>query len=302
MGPRNRPGGPQRDRLAGHPHPGASATNSAAAAARTGYRDGSGCRWRRTSRPEGALDPRPRRRRARPRGERRAVFGTIDSWVLWNLTGGAEAASTSPTSRTRRARCSWICARSQWDSEIAGRSASRSRCCRGSSFLAGVRQGRRGPFAGMPIAGILGDQQAATFGQACLSRARPRTPTAPAISCCSTPARSRCSATTGCSPRCVTGSATRTRCTRSRARSRSPGRWCSGCATTSESSRPPAKSRSSRGSVDDNGGAYFVPAFSGLFAPHWRPDARGAIVGLTRYVNEGAPGASGVGGHRISDA
>jgi len=40
-------------------------------------------------------------------------------------------------------------------------------------------------------------------------------------------------------------------------------------------------------SVDDNGGAYFVPAFSGLFAPHWRPDARGAIVGLTRYVNRG---------------
>jgi len=40
-------------------------------------------------------------------------------------------------------------------------------------------------------------------------------------------------------------------------------------------------------SVDDNGGAYFVPAFSGLFAPYWRPDARGAIVGLTRFVNRG---------------
>lgn len=39
-------------------------------------------------------------------------------------------------------------------------------------------------------------------------------------------------------------------------------------------------------SVDDNGGAYFVPAFSGLFAPRWRPDARGAIVGLTRFVNK----------------
>lgn len=40
-------------------------------------------------------------------------------------------------------------------------------------------------------------------------------------------------------------------------------------------------------SVEDNGGAYFVPAFSGLFAPHWRADARGAIVGLTRFVNKG---------------
>jgi glycerol kinase len=40
-------------------------------------------------------------------------------------------------------------------------------------------------------------------------------------------------------------------------------------------------------SVEDNGGAYFVPAFSGLFAPHWRPDARGVIVGLTRFINKG---------------
>src|SRR6185312_9427689 len=40
-------------------------------------------------------------------------------------------------------------------------------------------------------------------------------------------------------------------------------------------------------SVKDNGGAYFVPAFSGLFAPHWRADARGALVGLTRFVNKG---------------
>ncbi len=40
-------------------------------------------------------------------------------------------------------------------------------------------------------------------------------------------------------------------------------------------------------SVEDNGGIYFVPAFSGLFAPHWRPDARGAILGMTRYINKG---------------
>ena len=44
--------------------------------------------------------------------------------------------------------------------------------------------------------------------------------------------------------------------------------------------------RGARRTVDDNGGVYFVPAFSGLFAPYWRPDARGAIVGLTRYVNK----------------
>ena len=68
---------------------------------------------------------------------------------------------------------------------------------------------------------------------------------------------------------------------------RHAARSCSGCATTSASSSPRRRSRTSRKTVDDNGGAYFVPAFSGLFAPHWRSDARGALVGLTRFVNKG---------------
>ena len=72
-----------------------------------------------------------------------------------------------------------------------------------------------------------------------------------------------------------------------RDRSRWRGRSCSGCATTSASSLRRPRSRRSRGRVHDNGGAYFVPAFSGLFAPHWRCDARGALVGLTRFVNKG---------------
>ena len=73
----------------------------------------------------------------------------------------------------------------------------------------------------------------------------------------------------------------------SRARSRSPGslvQWLRdnlGLIADAEEIETLATS------VDDNGGAYFVPAFSGLFAPHWRPDARGALVGLTRYVNKG---------------
>ena len=68
-----------------------------------------------------------------------------------------------------------------------------------------------------------------------------------------------------------------------RARSRSPGRRCSGCATSSASSAAPPRSRRWPARSTDNGGVYFVPAFSGLFAPYWRSDARGAIVGLSRF-------------------
>ena len=54
--------------------------------------------------------------------------------------------------------------------------------------------------------------------------------------------------------------------------------------------------------VEDNGGVYFVPAFSGLFAPHWRDDARGVIVGLTAYANARAHRARGARGDRVADA
>ena len=115
-------------------------------------------------------------------------------------------------------------------------------------------------------------------------RARPRTPTAPATSCCSTPATEIVRSENGLlTTVCYQfGDATR-RSTRSRARSPSPARPCSGCATSSASSAAPRESEALARQVEDNGGVYFVPAFSGLFAPYWRSDARGAIVGLSRF-------------------
>jgi hypothetical protein len=71
-----------------------------------------------------------------------------------------------------------------------------------------------------------------------------------------------------------------------KARSPSPARWCSGCATT-WADRKIGRCRNAGPHRQDNGGIYFVPAFSGLFAPYWRSDARGAIVGMTRFVNKG---------------
>jgi glycerol kinase len=145
----------------------------------------------------------------------------------------------------------------------------------------------RGVFGGLPIAGILGDQQAATFGQACLSPGEAKntygtgnflllnTGTEPVLS------QNGLLTTVGYkigerdTVYCLEGSIAVTG---------SLVQWLRdnlGLIGTAPEIEGIA------GSVEDNGGAYFVPAFSGLFAPHWRSDARGAIVGLTRFVNRG---------------
>ena len=72
-----------------------------------------------------------------------------------------------------------------------------------------------------------------------------------------------------------------------KARSPSPARWCNGCATTSGSSRRAPDVEALARTVEDNGDVYFVPAFSGLYAPHWKESARGVVAGLTRYANKG---------------
>jgi glycerol kinase len=145
----------------------------------------------------------------------------------------------------------------------------------------------RGPLAGVPIAGILGDQQAATFGQACLEIGEAKntygtgnflllnTGTEKVLSrngllttvAYALPDTEPVYALEGSIA--VTGSLIQ---------------WLrDNLGLISSASEVEALART----VEDNGGAYFVPAFSGLFAPYWRPDARGALVGLTRFVNRG---------------
>jgi glycerol kinase len=141
--------------------------------------------------------------------------------------------------------------------------------------------------AGVPIAGILGDQQAATFGQACLSVGDAKntygtgnfmllnTGTEPVPSrhgllttvCYQLGSQAPVYALEGSIA--VTGSLVQWL-------RDNLGLICSA-----------AEIEQLAATVADNGGAYFVPAFSGLFAPHWRSDARGAIVGLTSYINRG---------------
>jgi glycerol kinase len=217
------------------------------------------------------------------------LFGNMDTWVLWNMTGGVDGGVhvTDPTNASRTLLMDLDTL--SWDEGIAadlGVPLSMLPEIRSSSEEYGkVRE--RGALAGVPIAGILGDQQAATFGQACLSPGEAKntygtgnfvllnTGTDKVMSdngllttvCYKIGSQAPVYALEGSIA--VTGSLVQ---------------WLRdnlGMITTAAEIEEHART------VEDNGGAYFVPAFSGLFAPYWRSDARGAIVGLTRFVNKG---------------
>jgi glycerol kinase len=212
------------------------------------------------------------------------AFGTVDSWLLWNLTGGeVHATDPSNASRTMLMDLDTL----QWVPEIAdemGVPVSMLPEIRTSSEVYATA---RGVLDGVPIAGILGDQQAATFGQACLSPGEAKntygTGNFLLLNTGSTKVLSNNGLlTTVCYA--LAGQPAVYALEGSIAVTGSLVQWLrDNLGLIKDASEVEDLARS----VEDNGGAYFVPAFSGLFAPYWRPDARGAIVGLTRYVNRG---------------
>jgi glycerol kinase len=130
------------------------------------------------------LDPRERPRRPCRCRSGPLLFGTPDTWVIWNLTadtrGGIHVTDVTNASRTLLMDLETLAG----PTSCSRCSASRGRCCPRSCRHRGRRRGREPPAArGIPIAGILGDQQAATFGQAAFERGSRRTRTAPATSC-----------------------------------------------------------------------------------------------------------------------
>src|SRR4051812_29819435 len=225
-------------------------------------------------------------REAAARGD--AVFGTIDSWVIWNLTGGPDGGAhvTDVTNASRTMLMDLR--RREWDDEllaIFGVPREMLPAIRASSDPAGYGRTRAsGPVRGeVLVCGALGDQQAATLGQVCTNPGEAKntygtgnfmllntgTQVVPSKAgllttvCYQLGTSDAVYALEGSIA--VTGSAVQ---------------WLRdqlGIIKAASDIEPLAQT------VEDTGGAYFVPAFSGLFAPYWRSDARGAIVGLSRF-------------------
>ncbi|NOH04386.1 MAG: glycerol kinase GlpK [Chloroflexi bacterium] len=221
------------------------------------------------------------------------LFGNIDTWIIWNLTG-EHVTDVSNASRTLLMNLKTL----DWDDEILEIlkiPLSMLPRIKSSSEIYGeikagefnARGGGNLPLQGIPVAGDLGDQQAALFGQTCFKAGEAKNTYG-----------------TGCFMLMNTGE--------------KPVQSKAGLLTTlgyKIGNQKPvyalegsiaitgaliqwlrdnlgiigrsAEVETLANSVEDNGGIYFVPAFSGLYAPYWKSDARGAILGMTRYVTKG---------------
>jgi len=219
---------------------------------------------------------------------RELAFGTIDSWLLWHLTGGVEgglhATDVTNASRTMLMDIATL----DWDEAILdelGIPRSVLPDIRGSAELYGTGVG---DLADVPIAGVLGDQQAALFGQTCFASGEAK---------CTYGTGAFLLMHTGITPVSSTHGLITTVAARlgpsgtpatyalegSVAVAGSLVQWLRDDLAIIDSAdeiEPLARS------VPDSGDVVFVPAFSGLFAPHWRPDARGVIAGLTRFTTK----------------
>lgn len=223
------------------------------------------------------LDNLPGARKRAEKGE--LLFGNIDTWLIWNLTG-AHVTDVTNASRTMLMNLVSL----DWDEEILREMSVPRQML---PMIVSSKESYGTTREGIPVAGDLGDQQAALFGQTCFS-----------------PGEAKNTYGTGCFLLMNTGE--------------TPVQSKNGLLTTigyKIGNRKPIYAlegsiaitgaliqwlRDNLGliekasdvetlaqTVDDNGGIYFVPAFSGLYAPYWKDSARGAIVGMTRFVNKG---------------
>lgn len=221
--------------------------------------------------------------------EGRVCFGTIDTWLIWKLTGGPQG-GVHVTDVTNASRTMLMNLETkQWDSDLCKQLG----IC--PSVLPAIRSSAErygdiaaGPLKGVAISGCLGDQQAALVGQLCLE-----------------PGQGKNTFGTGCFLLVNTGTTavqSHHGLLTTAAFQLGPSAPCyfalegavavSGAAVTwmrdnLKLIKRPEEINELASSVNDNGGVYFVPAFSGLLSPYWREDARGVITGLTHYSNSG---------------
>ncbi len=225
---------------------------------------------------------------ARERAENgELAFGTMDTWVLWNLTGGANGGvhvtDVTNASRTMLMDLETL----EWHApslELMGIPRSMLPEIRSSSEVYGEASGTAA--AGRPVAGILGDQQAALFGQTCFARGEAKnTYGTGSFLLMNTGVEVVHSQKLLTSVGYKLGEGKPTYVLEgSIAVTGGLIQWLRDRLELIDSA---AEVEELARTVEDNGGVYFVPAFSGLFAPYWRDDARGVIVGLTAYANRG---------------
>ncbi len=219
------------------------------------------------------------------RGE--VLFGNIDTWCIWNLTGGPNGGKhvtdVTNASRTMMMNLETLA----WDDEILGILGVPKAMLPEIKASSEEYGKATGVLSGIPVAGDLGDQQAALFGQTCFSTGEAKntygTGNFLVLNTGNKPVPSKSGLITGLGYKignqpavymlegsiAITGALVQ---------------WLRDNLGMIQSS---AEVEALAGTVEDNGGVYFVPAFSGLFAPYWKSDARGVIAGLTRYVNKG---------------
>jgi glycerol kinase len=215
------------------------------------------------------------------------IFGNIDTWVIWLLTGGTNGGvhitDVTNASRTMMMSLETL----DWDDEILGILGVPRAMLPEIKASSEVYGEATGDLSGISVAGDLGDQQAALFGQTCFSVGEAKntygTGNFLLLNTGTEIVPSKSGLITGLGYKigdqpavymlegsiAITGALVQ---------------WLRdnlGLISSAPEIEDLAKT------VDDNGGIYFVPAFSGLFAPYWRSDARGVIAGLTRYVNKG---------------
>jgi glycerol kinase len=226
------------------------------------------------------LDNIPGVRARAEKGE--LLFGNMDTWIIWNMTG-VHVTDVTNASRTLLMDLKTL----DWDDEnLRLLDIPRSmlpKICSSSEIYGTVH----GALGGVPIAGDLGDQQAALFGQTCFTPGEAKntygTGCFMLLNTGEKPVLSRNGLLTTLGYK-IGGQPAVYALEGSIAITGALVQWLRDNLGLIEKS---ANVETLARSVEDNGGIYFVPAFSGLFAPYWRSDARGAIVGMTRYVNKG---------------
>jgi glycerol kinase len=230
------------------------------------------------------LDNVPGARQKANKGE--LLFGNLDTWLIWNLTGGVHVTDVTNASRTLMMNLETL----DWDDENLNLlDIPRSmlpQICSSSEIYGEINVPYLEPLKGVPVCGDLGDQQAALFGQACFNTGEAKntygTGCFMLLNTGEFPVVSKNGLLTTVSYKigdqkavyalegsvAITGALVQ---------------WLrDNLGIISNSAEVEMLAQK----VEDNGGIFFVPAFSGLFAPYWRSDARGALVGMTRYINK----------------